>query len=178
GGGTATFMILGDSCTRGCRFCSVQSLAKPPLPDAEEPRKLAETLREMELEYAVLTTVCRDDLPDQGAGHLAECVRAVKAACPEMKVEMLLQDFRGDARLLETVLDAGPDVVAHNVECVERLTSSVRDAKAGYRQSLRVLEHAKLYRPQSPTKSSIMVGLGETEDELVRTFEDLRAAGC
>lgn len=178
GGGTATFMVMGDSCTRGCRFCSVASQAKPPLPDVHEPEKLARTLAEMKLEYAVLTTVCRDDLFDQGAGHLSECVRAVKAACPDMKVEMLLQDFRGDMVLLERVLDAGPDVVAHNVECVERLTPAVRDAKAGYLQSLRVLAHAKAYRRQSPTKTSLMLGLGETEDELLKTFDDLRTVGC
>lgn len=178
GGGTATFMVMGDSCTRGCRFCSVASQAKPPLPDVHEPEKLARTLAEMKLEYAVLTTVCRDDLFDQGAGHLSECIRAVKAACPDMKVEMLLQDFRGDMVLLERVLDAGPDVVAHNVECVERLTPAVRDAKAGYLQSLRVLAHAKVYRRQSPTKTSLMLGLGETEDELLKTFDDLRTVGC
>lgn len=178
GGGTATFMVMGELCTRGCRFCSVASAAKPPLPDPMEPAKLADTLAEMKLDYVVLTTVCRDDLPDQGAGHLAECLRTVKARLPEMKLEMLLQDFRGDRRLLETVLDSGPDVVAHNVECVERLTETVRDAKAGYRQSLDVLARAKAYRPQAPTKSSIMVGLGETEPELVEAMKDLRAVGC
>ena len=177
GGGTATFMVMGDTCTRGCRFCSVGTNVKPPVPDINEPSKLALTLKEMAVEYAVLTTVCRDDLPDQGAGHLAACIREIKSVCPDMKLEMLLQDFRGDRRLLETVLDAGPDVVAHNVECVERLTSSVRDAKAGYRQSLDVLAHAKAYRPSSPTKSSLMLGLGETEGELIESFKDLRSIG-
>ena len=177
GGGTATFMVMGDSCTRGCRFCSVASSARPPLPDADEPRKLALTLKEMALEYVVVTTVCRDDLPDQGAAHLASCVREIKSVCPEMKLEILLQDFRGETALLETVLDAGPDVVAHNVECVERLTSSVRDAKAGYRQSLDILAHARRYRPSSPTKTSLMLGLGETEAELVDAFKDIRSAG-
>ncbi len=177
GGGTATFMVMGDTCTRGCRFCSVGTAVKPPPPDAEEPSKLALTLKEMAVEYAVLTTVCRDDLPDQGAAHLAACIKEIKKVCPAMKLEMLLQDFRGDEKLLETVLDAGPDVVAHNVECVERLTASVRDAKAGYRQSLNVLAHAKKYRPNTPTKSSIMLGLGETESELMMAFEDLRAVG-
>jgi lipoic acid synthetase len=126
----------------------------------------------------VLTTVCRDDLPDQGAAHLSECIRAVKAACPKMKVEMLAQDFRGEMRHVETLIDSGIDVFAHNVECVERLTESVRDAKAGYRQSLDVLKHAKAYRPEMPTKSSLMAGLGETEAEMLRAFDDLRAAGC
>ena len=177
GGGTATFMVMGDSCTRGCRFCSVSSLARPPRPDPEEPAKLAATLREMGLDYAVVTTVCRDDLPDQGASHLTKCIRAIKKSCPDMKLEILLQDFRGDKYILESVLDAGPDVVAHNVECVERLTPVVRDAKASYRQSLDVLAHAKRHRPQSPTKTSLMLGLGETEDELIRAFEEIRSVG-
>ena len=178
GGGTATFMVMGDSCTRGCRFCSVSSAAKPPLPDTLEPGKLAETLAEMKLDYIVITTVCRDDLPDQGASHLADCIKTVKQRLPDMKLEMLLQDFRGDKRLLETVLEAGPDVAAHNVECVERLTETVRDAKAGYRQSLDVLRHAKALRPNAPTKSSLMLGLGETQDELLKTLRDLRSVGC
>jgi lipoic acid synthetase len=178
GGGTATFMVMGETCTRGCRFCSVKSEARPPLPAADEPVKLAQTLSEMKLDYVVITTVCRDDLPDQGASHLSACVRAVKEACPEMKVELLAQDFRGDMRLVEQVIDSGLDVFAHNVECVERLTETVRDARAGYKQSLEVLAHAKRYKPSLPTKSSIMLGLGETEAELVQTMKDLRAAGC
>ena len=177
GGGTATFMVMGDVCTRGCRFCSVGTALKPPPPDAEEPVKLSLTLKEMAVDYAVLTTVCRDDLADQGAGHLAACIREIRKVNPGLKLEMLLQDFRGDKRLLETVLDAGPDVVAHNVECVERLTATVRDAKAGYRQSLDVLAHAKSHRPQAPTKTSLMLGLGETEEELIQAFIDIRAAG-
>ncbi|MFI5345351.1 MAG: lipoyl synthase [Elusimicrobiota bacterium] len=177
GGGTATFMVMGDTCTRGCRFCSVGTALKPPTPDVDEPSKLALTLKEMAVEYAVLTTVCRDDLPDQGASHLASCLREIKNICPDMKLEMLLQDFRGDKALLEVVLDSGPDVVAHNVECVERLTSSVRDAKAGYSQSLEVLRHAKSYRPGTPTKTSLMLGLGETEAEIIQTFKDIRSVG-
>lgn len=177
GGGTATFMVMGDTCTRGCRFCSVGTSVKPPAPDGDEPVKLSLTLKEMAVEYAVLTTVCRDDLPDQGAAHLAACIREIKKTCPGMKLEMLLQDFRADKGLLETVLDAGPDVVAHNVECVERLTATVRDAKAGYRQSLDVLAHAKEYRPKTPTKTSLMLGLGETEGELIQAFKDIRQSG-
>lgn len=176
GGGTATFMVMGDACTRGCRFCSVASSARPPLPDADEPAKLAETLAEMKLEYVVITTVCRDDLPDQGAAHLASCIKTVKQRCPEMKLEILAQDFRGDMGLVDQVLAAKPDVFAHNVECVERLTATVRDAKAGYRQSLDVLAHAK--SRGFFTKTSLMLGLGETEDELLGTFRDLRAVNC
>ncbi|MDE2491351.1 MAG: lipoyl synthase [Elusimicrobia bacterium] len=177
GGGTATFMIMGEVCTRGCRFCSVDTAARPPRPDPEEPAKLALTLKEMGVDYAVLTTVCRDDLPDQGAGHLAECVKTVKAENPKLKIEMLLQDFRGERTLLETVIDAGPDVVAHNVECVERLTETVRDRKAGYSQSLGVLRRAKEYAPETPTKTSLMLGLGETEDEILKAFDDIRSVG-
>lgn len=177
GGGTATFMIMGDTCTRGCRFCSVATAARPPLPDPDEPAKLALTLKEMAVEYAVLTTVCRDDLPDQGASHLAACIREVKKENPAMKIEMLLQDFRGDTALLDVVLSAGADVIAHNVECVERLTSTVRDAKAGYRQSLDVLRHVKHNQPGKPTKTSLMLGLGETEDELLQAFKDIRSVG-
>jgi lipoic acid synthetase len=174
GGGTATFMVMGDSCTRGCRFCSVASMARPPLPDAEEPAKLAETLSEMNLEYAVLTTVCRDELPDQGAKHLSACITAIKERCPQLKIELLAQDFRGNEELLAQVLDANPNVLAHNLETVERLTPIVRDAKAGYRQSLNVLAASKRLRPDIPTKSSLMLGLGETESELGQTFRDLR----
>ncbi len=177
GGGTATFMVMGDTCTRGCRFCSVATAARPSVPDPQEPSKLALTLKEMAVDYAVLTTVCRDDLPDQGAAHLAACLREVKSVCPDMKLEMLLQDFRGDKPLLELVLDAEADVIAHNVEVVERLTSSVRDAKAGYRQSLDVLAHSKKYRPKTPTKTSLMLGLGETETELIQAFKDIRSVG-
>ena len=177
GGGTATFMVMGETCTRGCRFCSVGTSVKPPPPDAEEPFRLALTLKEMAIDYAVLTTVCRDDLPDQGAAHLASCLREIKNLCPRMKLEMLLQDFRGDQGLLEIVLDAGPDVVAHNVECVERLAPFVRDAKAGYRRSLDVLLHSKKYLPEAPTKTSLMLGLGETEAELVQAFNDIRSVG-
>ncbi|MBI5631669.1 MAG: lipoyl synthase [Elusimicrobia bacterium] len=175
--GTATFMVLGNSCTRGCRFCSVSAAAAPAAPDPDEPRNLAATLADMRLEYVVLTTVCRDDLPDQGSAHLAACVRAAKKRCPGMLVEILLQDFRGEAEPLKTVLNAGPDVVAHNLETVERLTPQVRDAKAGYRQSLGVLENSRKLRPNSPTKSSLMLGLGETQEELVSAFKDLRSAG-
>lgn len=176
GGGTATFMIMGDACTRGCRFCSVASAAKPALPDPAEPRHLAETLSEMELEYVVITTVCRDDLPDQGAAHIAECVSAVKNRCPDMLLEVLVQDFRGSEQALAAVITAGPDVIAHNLETVSRLTPAVRDAKAGYEQSLEVLRACKRLRPDLPTKSSLMLGLGETEAELLAAFRDLRSA--
>lgn len=175
-GGTATFMVLGDVCTRSCRFCSVSTARKPPAPDPEEPKRLAAALSKLNLRYAVLTTVCRDDLPDQGAGHLAACVREARRRCPELLIEFLIQDFRGDRDCLSTVVDAGPNVLAHNVETVERLTHPVRDPRAGYRLSLEVLRGIKSLAPAMPTKSSLMVGLGETEDEVLACFQDLREA--
>ncbi|HVE14472.1 MAG TPA: lipoyl synthase [Elusimicrobiota bacterium] len=177
GGGTATFMVMGDTCTRGCRFCSVATALLPAPPDPAEPARLAEALARLSLAYAVVTTVCRDDLPDQGAAHVAACVAAAKARCPGTLLEFLAQDFRGDEALLKKVVDAGPDVLSHNLETVERLTHPVRDAKAGYRQSLAVLAAAKRLRPSLATKSSLMLGLGEKEDELRAAFRDLRAVG-
>ncbi|MBI3550629.1 MAG: lipoyl synthase [Elusimicrobia bacterium] len=176
GGGTATFMVMGDSCTRGCRFCSVATASRPGAPDPDEPRKLAETIADLRLEYVVVTTVCRDDLADQGAAHVAECIRTVKARNPGLLLEVLIQDFRGDESLLRVVTEAGAEVVAHNLETVERLTARVRDRRAGYRQSLDVLRRIKRLRPQAKSKTSLMLGLGETQDELLRSFEDLRAA--
>lgn len=177
GGGTATFMVLGEACTRGCRFCSVDTARRPAPPDPAEPERLAESLARLKLTYAVVTTVCRDDLPDQGAGHIAECVRAVRRRCPGLLLEFLIQDFRGDREALRTVVEARPDVLAHNLETVERLTHPVRDAKAGYRQSLDVLREIKRLAPDLHTKSSLMLGLGETEDEVERAMRDLRAEG-
>jgi lipoic acid synthetase len=177
GGGTATFMVMGERCSRGCRFCSVESALKLPPLDAEEPRKLAESLSAMGLEYAVVTTVCRDDLPDQGAAHLASCIREIKSRCPGLLLEVLIQDFRGERGLIRLVSEAGADVLAHNVETVERLTPAVRDARAGYGQSLEVLRCMKELKPERHTKSSLMLGLGEAEEELVRAFSDLREAG-
>ena len=176
GGGTATFMVMGDACTRGCRFCSVASQARPAALDPAEPQHLAETLCDMRLEYAVITTVCRDDMPDQGASHLAKCIRAVKSRCPNLRLEILLQDFRGEKEPLKTVIAAKPDILAHNLETIERLTGSVRDARAGYKQSLEVLRRCRILSPGTPTKSSLMLGLGETEDEIIQVFKDLRRA--
>jgi len=176
-GGTATFMVLGETCTRGCRFCSVKTQRTPPPPDPHEPGKLAESFKALALRYAVITTVCRDDLPDQGAAHLAECIRVPRARVPGLRLEALIQDFRGARGCIQTVVDAEPDVLAHNLETVERLTHPVRDARAGYRQSLEVLKAVKEMDPGRTTKSSLMLGLGETEEELLAAMQDLRAAG-
>jgi len=177
GGGTATIMLMGDTCTRGCRFCAVTSGNPHGVLDLDEPRKVAIALSELDLAYVVLTSVDRDDLPDGGASHFARTVREIKDRLPEMIVEALIPDFQGDLDAVRTVVEAGVDVLDHNVETVERLQSTVRDRRANYRQSLRVLEAAKGMRAGLFTKSSIMLGLGETEDEVVQTMRDLRGAG-
>lgn len=178
GGGTATFMLLGDTCTRGCRFCNVKSGNPMGLVDAMEPAKIADAVREMKLTYIVLTTVDRDDLPDGGAAHFAQTVSAIRALSPGTLVEVLVGDFGGNLPAIEHMLSSRPDVYAHNMETVERLTPSVRDRRATYRQSLMVLERAKAYDSKLYTKSSIMLGLGETRDEVVQAMRDLRAVGC
>ena len=176
GGGTATVMLMGEVCTRACRFCHVKVGAPPPL-DPREPEHLAQAAAELSLEYLVVTSVNRDDLPDGGAGHFASAIRALRRRSPKTKVEVLIPDFQGVRRDLDTVALALPDVIAHNIETVERLTPLVRDRRATYRQSLSVLEYLK-GRPSRPyTKSSIMVGLGETDAELNQTFSDLRGVG-
>lgn len=176
-GGTATIMVMGDTCTRGCRFCNVKTGNPRGVLDENEPESVARSLQEMDLEYVVITTVDRDDLPDQGASHFAKIVRTVKATNPHLLVETLAQDFRGDKELLRTLIESGLDVFAHNIETVERLTPSVRDRRAGYRQTLDVLKAAKEIRPGIITKSSIMLGLGETREEILQTMRDLRASG-
>jgi lipoic acid synthetase len=177
GAGTAAFLILGGHCTRGCRFCSVPSAARPHAPQATEPVLLAQTVAELGLRYAVLTTVCRDDLPDQGAGHIAACIKAVKILDPDIRVEMLLQDFAAEEAALRTVIAAEPDVLGHNLETVERLTPSVRDARCGYRLSLQTLSTLRKLAPRTPLKSSLMLGLGETDGEVLAALRELRGAG-
>ena len=176
--GTATLLLMGSVCTRACRFCAVDTGNPRGWLDAEEPANAARTVALMNLGYVVLTSVDRDDLPDGGAGHFAACVRAIKAASPRTAVEALTPDFQGVQADVETVVDSGVEVFAQNVETVERLTHPVRDPRAGYRQTLDVLAHAKRYRPSVLTKTSLMLGLGETEDELLQTMDDLRAIGC
>ena len=176
GGGTATIMLLGDTCTRGCRFCAVKSGNPHGLLDLDEPRKVAMALAEMDLTYVVLTSVDRDDLPDGGAGHFARTVREIKARRPDMIVEALIPDFQGDLEAVRTVVDAGVDVLDHNVETVPRLQALIRDRRANYSQSLAVLRGAKDVRKDLHTKSSIMLGLGEAREEILATMRDLRAA--
>ncbi len=174
-GGTATFMLLGDVCTRACRFCAVMSGNPKGRLDADEPRKVAEAVAEMKLRYVVLTSVNRDDLEDQGAPHFAETVRRIHEADPSILVEVLIPDFRGDERAIDHLIAARPEVIAHNVETVRRLTPKVRDYRANFDQSLAVLEHVKRANAGLFTKTSIMLGLGETHEELVAAMEELRA---
>jgi lipoyl synthase len=176
GGGTATVMLMGEVCTRACRFCHVKVGAPPPL-DPMEPENLALAVKELELEYIVVTSVNRDDRPDGGASHFASAITALRRESPRTIVEVLIPDFKGVERDLDTIAVARPHVVAHNVETVERLTPTVRDRRAGYRQTLRVLEYLKQRPEKLYTKSSIMVGLGETDAELLQTCRDLRNAG-
>ncbi len=176
--GTATFMVMSDICTRGCRFCAVNTKRIGPPLDVDEPAKLARTIAAMGLDYVVVTSVNRDDLEDQGADHFSECIRSIRSASPQTMVEVLIPDFQGRTDLVQRVIDAAPEVIAHNIETIERLTPTVRDPRAGYRQSLDVLQSIKTSNPEMPTKSSIMVGLGETEDEVVTAMADLRAVGC
>jgi lipoic acid synthetase len=177
GAGTATFMILGGHCTRGCRFCSVPSAARPAAPAAAEPELLSQTIAELGLRYVVLTTVCRDDLPDQGAGRIAACVKAVKDLVPKVRVEILLQDFAAEESALRTVIAAAPDVIGHNLETVERLSPSVRDRRCGYRLSLQTLSALRRLAPHTPLKSSLMLGLGETDAEILAALRELRGVG-
>ena len=175
GVGTATFMILGDVCTRKCRFCATRTGWPKGQVDDEEPERLAEAIRELGLSYVVLTSVDRDDLPDGGAAHWARCIRAVKEA--GVLVEALIPDFSGDRGCLAEVLRAEPDVVGHNLETVRRLTPSVRDPRASYELSLEVLRAIKELSSHTITKSSLLFGLGETEEEVREALRDMRKAG-
>lgn len=178
GGGTATIMVMGDTCTRGCKFCNVKTGNPRGQLDPLEPQKTATMIKEMGLDYVVITSVDRDDVADGGAGHFAAVIRETKATAPACLVEVLIPDFRGDADQLRTVVDAHPDVLAHNVETVRRLTPTVRDPRATYDQSLTLLARAKAMTPSLVTKSSIMLGLGETDDEVRQALRDLREHGC
>ncbi len=173
---TATFMIGGDRCTRRCGFCAVETARPRPL-DPDEPARIGEAARRMGLTHVVITAVARDDLADGGAEHFAATIRAVRAAAPAARVEVLTPDFKGQEGPLRIVLDAAPDVFNHNLETVARLSPAVRP-QAAYRRSLHVLAEAKRLRPDGDTKSGLMVGLGETAEEMQQAMHDLRAAAC
>jgi lipoic acid synthetase len=173
---TATFMILGDRCTRNCSFCAVET-ADPLLPDPLEPERVAEAAAALSLKFVVITSVTRDDLPDGGAAHFAETVKAVKNKINSVKIECLTSDFKGNYEALRFVLDAGPDVFNHNVETVPRLYSRVRPM-ADYSRSINILKKARELYPGMKTKSGIMLGLGERETEVLSVMKDLKYAGC
>ncbi len=174
--GTATFLILGDICTRDCGFCAVRHGAPAP-PVEEEPEQVARAVLKMGLRYAVLTSVTRDDLPDGGASFFAKTIRAIRDQDQQIKIEVLIPDFRGDFSSLKLVLQAAPDVLNHNIETIPRLYLEVRP-QADYERSLDLLKRSKSLSPQIPTKSGFMLGLGETRQEVIELMEDLRKAGC
>jgi lipoic acid synthetase len=176
GTGTATIMIMGDICSRGCRFCAVNS-GRPVLLDADEPERVAKAIKEWKLSYVVITSVCRDDLKDGGAEHIAKTIKATKDLCPKTIVEPLIPDFRGNEDSIKIVVESKPEVISHNIETVSRLTPKVRDVRASYEQSLRVLKKIKDIDSLIYTKSSIMLGLGESEEEIIQTIKDLRSVG-
>lgn len=174
----ATFMVAGQECTRGCRFCAVGSIKTPPPLDQNEPENLSDAIATMGLNHAVITVVNRDDLPDSGASHYRKCLEAVRKRTPEVTLELLCSDLAGDHQALYDLLDGLElEVFAHNVECVPRLDSKVRDHRATFEQSIGILKEAKRLRPDILTKSSIMVGLGETDDEITEALQILRDAG-
>jgi lipoic acid synthetase len=177
GGGTATVMLMGDTCTRGCKFCHVKTGNPKGILDTAEPENVSSAIAELGLTYVVLTSVDRDDLPDGGGDHIGRTVEAIKIKRAETLVEILVPDFRGDLEAVRRVVESGPDVFAHNIETVERLQKAVRDGRCGYEQSLSVLRFAKTHRPSVYTKSSIMLGLGETKEEVAKAMDDLRAVG-
>ncbi|KAK4279520.1 hypothetical protein QN277_011292 [Acacia crassicarpa] len=172
---TATIMLLGDTCTRGCRFCAVKTSRNPAPPDPMEPENTAKAIASWGVDYIVLTSVDRDDIPDGGSGHFAQTVKAMKKLKPEIMVECLTSDFRGDLKAVETLVHSGLDVFAHNIETVKRLQRIVRDPRAGYEQSFSVLKHAKHSKEGMITKTSIMLGLGESDDEVKEAMADLRS---
>ena len=175
--GTATFMLLGSVCTRACKFCAVDTGNPKGSLDKDEPLKVATSISHMNLKYAVLTSVNRDDLKDGGAEHFSDTVKAIKEKAPQVLVEALVPDFLGNKLSIETLLNSQLEVFAQNLETVKRLTKKVRDTRAGYDQTLDVLSYAKEYSPSVITKSSLMLGLGETEQEITSSFLDLRNAG-
>ncbi len=174
--GTATFLILGDRCTRNCSFCAVES-SKPFPPDPHEPERVADAVHELGLKFVVITSVTRDDLPDGGAGQFARTIKAVRNKINAINIEVLTPDFKGEPEALKTVLDAGPDVFNHNVETVPRLYSAVRPM-ADYRTSINIIETARQLCPEMKTKSGIMLGLGERGPEVLAVMNDLRDADC
>lgn len=174
--GTATFLILGEICTRNCTFCAV-SKGRPKALDEDEPRRLAETVKQLGLRHAVITSVSRDDLPDGGASHFVRVIEAIRRGCPGVTVEVLIPDFQGSLKALQLLVSAGPEVINHNLETVPRLYPQVRPM-AVYERSLKLLSTVKVLSPAILTKTGFMVGLGETREELTQAMKEVRATGC
>ena len=177
GRGTATMMVLGNVCTRHCTYCAVNS-GHPELPDADEPKKIAEAVQRLKLKHMVITSVTRDDLPDGGAAHIADTIRAIKRVNPAATIEVLVQDFDGDEKAIQTVISAGAEVFSHNIETVESIFPKLRDQRFKYQQSLQVLRYAASIASGTLIKSAFMLGCGETQDEVHATLVDLKDAGC
>jgi lipoic acid synthetase len=174
GSGTATFMIMGEICTRACRFCNVRSGKPNGVLDPQEPTNVAKAVKDLGLKYVVITSVDRDDLPDGGASHFAQTITALRTLAPDVSIEALIPDFGGNLAEIQTVVKAGPNVIGHNLETTESLTPKVRDPRASYRQSLAVLKRVKELDQRIFTKSSLMLGLGEREEHVLQTLRDLR----
>jgi len=172
---TATFLLMGHLCTRHCRFCDVQTGRLDQVLDITEPERVARAVNELALKYVVLTSVTRDDLNDGGAAHLSQCIQKIREYNPDVLIEILIPDFQGDRKAIQTIITSAPEVIGHNVETVEALTPQVRDRRATYQQSLRVLKQINELNPQILTKSSLMLGLGETDEQVNTTLQDLRA---
>ena len=177
GSGTFTLMILGRICTRACKFCAIKTGNPGGVVDRDEPRRVAEAVKELGMGYVVITSVTRDDLPDGGASIYSETIRSIKSSTPNVKVEVLIPDLNNDVDALSQIVREKPDVIGHNIETVKRLTKIVRDPRAGYEKSLKTLKIVKELAPEIYTKSSIMLGLGETEEEVVAAMRDLREVG-
>lgn len=175
-GGTATFIVLGDLCTRGCGFCAVKKNARGSVVDENEPEKLARAVKSWGLDYVVITSVARDDMADQGSGHFARCISEIKKAVDGIVVEVLIPDFRGDDECIRRVVNAHPDVIGHNIETVRRLTPYARDRRASYDQSLGLLKRVKEMDRTIYTKSAIMLGIGEDDAEVIQALSDLRGS--
>ncbi len=175
--GTATFLLMGPFCTRTCKFCDVQTQNPHQLLDAKEPENLAHAVEELGLKYVVLTSVTRDDLIDGGAEHLSECINLVRQKNPEVIIEILIPDFQGSLDSLQKLVESKPDIIGHNIETTEILTPIIRDKRASFKQSILVLKNIKILNPQIVTKSSIMLGLGETDEQVSDALQELRRAG-
>ncbi|MFQ5821174.1 MAG: lipoyl synthase [Candidatus Heimdallarchaeota archaeon] len=171
---TATFMLLGALCTRRCNFCDVRSGHPHQVSDPEEPKKVARAVSELDLKYVVLTSVTRDDLSDGGASHLSECIKEIRQYNPQILIEILIPDFQGNLQAIQTIIDCKPDVIGHNVETTANLTPKVRDRRFSFHQSLFILESIKALNPHQLTKSSLMLGFGETDEQIIATLRALR----